>query len=251
MSQINLELRLEGAEPGGSVANMAVLGDVMRQWSDVIDAVRRAQTIDVGADQIFIKKVSRGSLRMRSSLPRELARSVALVSEAIRSDQLRLLPRDAREPMKRCASTLRRSRQALRIVRNKSAGIIEAVMRDCPSDVDAAPVRGVTSIHGRLRSVGGASPVLKIETGSGVVTVVLAEEQAQRIAPLIYSMVELDVKAEWSTEDGVMESCTLLDWRKGPAKTLIEGIHELALHHGEAWRDVDVAKWIRDMRGDR
>ena len=250
---VEIEFQLEGSDKTTSTANMAMLGQVLQSWSNLIESVHadgaRAPAAEV--HKVVAVRIEQGSHHVHARLPASHVPALRLVADSIRSGNMSALPTGSRPYMTECAGQLRKANQVLRIVENKSAGIDGAVLIEAPADAPEARIKGETTMVGRLRAIGGVVPTLHLETRPRAVTITATVEQAREVAKLLYCAIVVDVAAEWSVETSDLAACKLLRWRTGPDSGLIEGVHALAEHHGQVWDAIDdPAEWVRQLRGD-
>lgn len=232
--------------------NMALLADVIRAWSDVIESVvARGRSPAAAEHKVVVKRIEPGSLRVFVEAPPTHMKAIALVSKSTRSKR-DSLPPAARPYMKEFRSLLRKTQSKLQIVRNERAHVPEAmIVGDLPTKA-AASISGITSFTGLLVEAGGKSPNIHLDLGSGKPPIIIAcdKKLARELGSHLYSSVVVEVRAHWNAESLEVGDCTLLTWRPGPTKDWVTGIADLAKHHGDVWQDIDAKDWLRKFRGD-
>lgn len=249
---LKIQFRLEGVRKRARPANMAMLAEVMRSWSELIESVHQKGPAPAPElHKVIAVEIRAGSHVVMAELPSTHARAVAQVSKAVHQQDLRTLPRESWEAFGLCVKQLQRAHQRLRLVRNDAMQIHEAVLYEALPQPVLQLAKGTSSFVGKLRQVGGVAPTLRLEIDKGrAISVRATEEQAKEIAAVLYQVVVLRVEAEWDIESAEVVSCKLIDWDRGPYRSLQEGAFLMAEHHGDRWVGVDVDQWLRRLRSD-
>lgn len=249
-----LEFRIATAEGGAGDRDlsMALVAELLRQWSDLVESVASGRRPPSPDDHsIILRRVTPGSIVAASEMPLTHLRAVANIGDAAAAGSLGKLPAPARPFARTFLKTLERAGQQFSFAGDPSSKVRGVILRGPWTEVPPAFIEGETSFTGTLTSVGGKTPNVHIDTGSGKsVIITLSEQQAQGIAKLLYSTVTVDVRAFWNLETDDLDRCTLLDWRPGPRLSLVEGLRNYTAKYGSDWPTDKGLDWLAKLRNE-
>lgn len=177
--------------------------------------------------------------------------AVSTVTRSIADSQFSIIPPIAQKQLHELHKIAVRKHWMFGFEENGSVELTPATISPEVPIPEPPIAQGETTVYGEIIRVGGKRSKVQLRLISGdVLTAEVTRPLAKQLASRLYTEVGLEGEAVWGREDLQIVSfrvTRLLSYEETP---ITEAFQSLSDCGGDAWKGIDLDKYVREVRGE-